>query len=180
VPYQFEPEYSDSELENIPLLGEDNPTVNIYAGRKGSVEWCKCRICKPMPTDHESLCCAESEVIGKVKANYECVTENPIFSSLIVFKEALNILRHQTIRKTKSNKKKNSLAATELPNNSWRYLAYKQFVLWVNANVALGSGNRVVIPSCVVNKIRENFPDPTSTYTGYRAREEGDIPKWPL
>lgn len=110
LPYQFEPEYSDSELENVPLLGEDNPTVNVYAGRKESVDWCKCNNCKPMPTDHESLCCAESELIGRVKKNYKCVTQNPSFSTLIVFKEALNLLRHQTIRNTKSIKKKTLLS----------------------------------------------------------------------
>ena len=41
TPYQIEIEYSDSELENIPLPGEDNPSVNVYAGRKESVERCK-------------------------------------------------------------------------------------------------------------------------------------------
>jgi hypothetical protein len=35
----------------------------------------------------------------------------------------------------------------------------------------LGKGNRVPLPTCVVDGIQENFPDLTNTYVGFSAME---------
>jgi P2X purinoceptor 7 len=51
-------------------------------------------------------------------------------------------------------------------NDNFRHAAYRQFVLWRYEH--LGSGNRVVIPSCVVWAIRDRFPSPDGTYTGFK------------
>ncbi|KAH7973717.1 hypothetical protein HPB49_004180 [Dermacentor silvarum] len=50
-------------------------------------------------------------------------------------------------------------------NLQYRYTAYRQFVWWVYKR--LGQGNRVVLPSCAVHRIRKEFPTPGGHYTGY-------------
>jgi len=48
----------------------------------------------------------------------------------------------------------------------FRYLAYRQFVAWCWG--FLGRRIRVVIPACVVLRIRAEYPDDEGHYTGFR------------
>ena len=50
---------------------------------------------------------------------------------------------------------------------SFRKAAYRQFALWTYGK--LGRGNRRVIPSRAVLKIRETYPAPSGRYMGFRA-----------
>ena len=50
-------------------------------------------------------------------------------------------------------------------NRSFRYAAYRQFIRWVFKR--LGKGDRRVIPSCALWKIREHFPEPDEDYVEY-------------
>ncbi len=52
-------------------------------------------------------------------------------------------------------------------NKAYRHQAYRQFVLQRFGK--LGQGNRKVVPSCVLLAIRNRFPDPEGTYTGFKA-----------
>ena len=52
----------------------------------------------------------------------------------------------------------------------WRNASYRFFVLWMWGK--LGYGNRVVVPSCCVKKIRQQFPSPDGRYKGYMSNDE--------
>ena len=61
-----------------------------------------------------------------------------------------------------------------------RLTAYRQFVCWMWKGERLGKGIRVVIPSYVVLAIRNRFPVPNNSYTGFRSVVEDmrDLFSW--
>ena len=53
-------------------------------------------------------------------------------------------------------------------------MAYRQFVSWVRRGQPLGRKFRIVLPACVVNKIRQTFPEDTGIYEGYHSASSSD------
>ena len=60
----------------------------------------------------------------------------------------------------------------EITNKGWRYLAHRQSVYWINHWTNFGKGKRVVLPACVVLKIRNTFPEDSGIYVGFKANKE--------
>ena len=75
--------------------------------------------------------------------------------------------RLQSIAKSKEDKNRYKLSS----NDNFRHLAYTQFVHWVNGRHSSGKHKRFVIPSCVVRRIKLEFPSPTGEYTGFKVAD---------
>lgn len=122
----------------------------------GQPQWCVCGHCREMPTPEELICCRQRP--------QDCVSRMGYVDCYVLDEGVLRLARAAW----------NDIFALDdedLPGvdqRQFRHAAYRQYVLWQHGR--LGVGNRVVIPSCCVWRIREKFPDPTGHYTGYRVR----------
>ncbi|KAL4148699.1 hypothetical protein QTP88_002869 [Uroleucon formosanum] len=148
---------------------DDNSVVVNYEGRLNNLNWCSCGYCKGMLSDIECLCCNELPNLEKIRnQERKCITLHQSFSKLILDKEILNITRHNLILKTKNRINKKKLGQHHPENKTWRFICYKQYMSWVNSWIAMGRGYRVVLPACVVQKIREEYPEPNGIYVGFK------------
>ena len=57
---------------------------------------------------------------------------------------------------------------------AYRLCAYRLFTSWIHGR--LGEGFRLVIPACVVRRIRDTFSDPGNVYVGF---VQGVNDPWP-
>ncbi|XP_034552718.1 P2X purinoceptor 7-like [Notolabrus celidotus] len=154
-PYEFDPE-SDPEGE-VP---EEAQNVRL---RQHVSEWCSCGNCAAMPTEPENRCCLETpQVIKRVREVEEpisCMIQHPglepVCLNLYSLQNACNIY-------------KADYGPMQLRgiNHRYRYPAYRSFVSWCWG--FLGRKIRMVIPSCVVLRIRTEFPDAQNQYVGFR------------
>ena len=112
-------------------------------------EWCKCRVCRPMPDDQENVCCKR----------VTCITNYTAFTNICLDRDILEVCI----------KARCDIRADEFnfSMESFRKAGYRQFALWRYGK--LGRGNRRVIPACAVRRIREHYPAPDGRYMGFRA-----------
>ncbi|WAR13170.1 P2RX7-like protein [Mya arenaria] len=110
--------------------------------------WCICGRCREMPTQSERRCC------GKAK----CLSLYPDFDLLILHERVLALARIFRRDLLVFEDDVDLMRAN-------RHQAYRQFTLWSYGR--LGAGDRRVIPSCCVWRIRDKFPDPFGQYKGY-------------
>ncbi|KAI7803994.1 putative P2X purinoceptor 7-like, partial [Triplophysa rosa] len=114
-------------------------------------------------SEAENLCCHEVQQvvrrIGQTEVPPTCMIDHPGFEANCLnpytLQNIYNIYRsdYGPIRHRNSNKQ-------------FRHLAYRSFVSWCWGY--LGRHVRVVIPSCVVARIRQEFPDQSGQYVGFR------------
>ena len=122
----------------------------------GLLHWCTCSNCREMTTDQERLCCRQ--------APENCVSSMAHMQFYVLNPGVLRLARAAW----------NDVFAVDdeqepgVEQKQYRHAAYRQFVLWQHGR--LGEGNRVIIPSCCVWKIRTAFPDPLGQYVGFRVR----------
>lgn len=113
--------------------------------------FCDCGYCREMPTDKERVCCKERRL---------CRSTTLAFQNICLDSDNLaTVIR--------------SLADTYVftptyDNRAMRHAAYRQYVMWIHGH--LGKGNRKVIPSCCVWKIRKHYPSPNGQYSGFKER----------
>ncbi|XP_071490597.1 P2X purinoceptor 7-like [Diadema antillarum] len=129
------------------------PQVQVIARLPG-LFWCSCNHCQDMPSDDERLCCGFGV--------NDCLSRHPTLEN-IVDPVALGLQRAlwQELMVVEAHADEPGAH-----NRQCRHTAYRCYVLWQHGR--LGAGNRRVIPSCVVTRIRQLFPSPNGHYTGYR------------
>ena len=54
----------------------------------------------------------------------------------------------------------------EFKPSNFRQIAYRQYIIFNHGY--LGRRNRKVVPSCVVWKVRDNYPAPDNNYIGFK------------
>ncbi|CAM4568707.1 unnamed protein product [Leuciscus chuanchicus] len=160
LPYQFEPE---SDPENADdQVDESEPPLQARLQQNVS-QWCRCENCNRMPSEVENVCCMEIPKVlrrmNQVSGPLKCMTHHPGFEP-----NCLNPYTLQNILNIYRADYGNLRRRTE--EGRYRYLAHRSFVSWCWGY--LGRKIRVVLPSCVVLRIQQEFPDPDGQFVGFR------------
>ena len=127
-----------------------NPPPNRSSTTPG---WCSCGNCRLMVQPEEDVCCGQlPDNCTSRWADFELLVLEPAVVTLAV--------RHR-----------NDVFAINSADESdhmrtMRHGAYRQYMLWTYGY--LGRGNRRVIPSCCVWRIRDKYPSPFGQYSGYQ------------
>ncbi|XP_043926833.1 P2X purinoceptor 7-like [Protopterus annectens] len=171
VPYSFEPVYKEGECppkrsrRSSSSSEDEEPSATIT----GETRWCSCQQCIQMSSSLECYCCASSPracvKMNELDPAPRCITEHSLFGSTCLTTHFLHILM-RAMYVFRGN-----FRQTNWTNSTYRFVAYRAYVLWMYENRKLGYGHRVVIPSCVVNKIRQRFPSDEADYTGFKPFE---------
>ena len=102
--------------------------------------WCRCRHCRPMPTQVEQKC-------YKPKRGHNCITTTGEFARLCLDHMVLEVAMRVN---------EDLMADEQVRNNAaYRHQAYRVFIYWQHGR--LRPGNRRVLPSCAVWAIRNMF-----------------------
>ncbi len=128
---------------NAPLDPTEEATVP-----RTVPSWCKCKRCFEMPTAKERKCCKRAQ----------CLTMDQTFYDICLNGTTLEVAINSQCD-----------IRVDIPRQdpkTMRHMGYRQFVMWQHG--PLGAGNRVVIPSCCVWKIRHKYPSTDNRYTGYK------------
>ena len=96
-PYQFEPTdvsgYSDNEDDSSSESETDIREQASFTERLGTMDWCECAKCSPMPSGIECQCCREMEGIDERltehRGGLQCITDHEQFKVVCLNKDVL-------------------------------------------------------------------------------------------
>uniref|UniRef100_A0A3B3YC00 P2X purinoreceptor 7 intracellular domain-containing protein n=1 Tax=Poecilia mexicana TaxID=48701 RepID=A0A3B3YC00_9TELE len=112
--------------------------------------WCKCGCCTSSALPQEELCCRRSDGA--------CIASSPPFRRLVLDRWLLQaVLLYQDPL---------SPPAGGAQPAALRHCAYRQFISWRFG--VPPDDSHPVIPSCCVQRIREEYPSPDGRYSGFR------------
>ena len=77
--YNFEPEYSAEELEEIESIA-----TGRYGENTVDDDFCTCLNCAIMSSTRENVCCRESELVLPNLDSYDCITDHPNFETIVL------------------------------------------------------------------------------------------------
>ena len=119
-------------------------------------DWCRCGVCVEMMSSEEYICCTERKQTSPT--NCECITDYEVFRDVCLNPDVLRTIRPFVAEVVS----KEDVASWN--NRTKRFVAYRAFVSFFFGTV--GKGKRTVLPSCVVRRIREEFP--SVEYVGFQ------------
>ena len=79
IAYNFEPEYSAEELEEIESIA-----TGRYGENTVDDDFCTCLNCAIMSSTRENVCCRESELVLPNLDSYDCITDHPNFETIVL------------------------------------------------------------------------------------------------
>lgn len=188
------PDYdSDTDTGSYSSSSENSQNAEILECQKQESLSCKCGSCSWMPSITEQICCHDIDEIkyfklGGIKhfatnllkksttsceyiflftSESSCITEHEDFNPIVLLPNALwtaMVIEH-TRKNTKLQKREEAVT-----NKMYRYTAYRQFTGFIHNR--LGKGVRRIIPACVVNAIREKFPEQNGIYVGFLGEDD--------
>ena len=132
--------------------------------RTKNLGWCLCGDCKIESRSSDCKCCREVEQLNArftQDENMRCIVQFSSFDTLFLNKTVVEVsLRGAHFTRGDPLEEK-------LTNRRYRIGAYKQFNTWAFRVQQLGKRERRgPLPSCVVAKIRNTFPEADGNY-GY-------------
>ncbi|XP_064641782.1 P2X purinoceptor 7-like [Lineus longissimus] len=166
--YRFEPirrETHPDSSDDEENSGEEESSEDERPERAGHNRWCDCgKICQPQTKGRVSMCCSDySAVQGKKDAlepdGCECITAHPGFTVNCLNQYALELAMNRYINE------EGPVGNDQPTHKLYRYLAYRSLVEWCFGK--LGKKNRLPLPVCARDRIRENWPEPDGVYTGF-------------
>nr|XP_054761146.1 uncharacterized protein LOC129267461 [Lytechinus pictus] len=128
--------------------------------------WCSCRNCPEMQTDVESLCCRELNRCRKIQTN-GCIIDSKEFKVLCLDKPSL--------RAFLSFRSKDHQIPGDMGNKSYRFAAFRIWSDYLHGY--MGKGVRWPLPACVVTRVRQEFPNKTGVYDGFKFGKHGKVGK---
>lgn len=173
TPYDHEPSCSTAEKRGIkfaksadsrPMDQTETTSNDVDLGRLHTTSWCWCGKCQVMDSLRECVCCWEMERANVLvrDSDLSCVTLLENFNQVCLNKDVL-----ETAIATKRIMAGLSPGDANRNNSHFRHQAYANFINWLYKN-SLGRSHRVVLPACVVLKVRAVFPNPPSEpYVGF-------------
>ena len=125
--------------------------------------------CTITSSEIEAVCCNDRpEIMELLPEPGHCVTHLDFFRQQLMSDDSLTYNRLILASTIKSETARQQYLSKEFTNRLKRHLAYRTYLVIVNNSCPLGRYNRVVIPRCVVSKIREKYPEVSdSLYTGF-------------
>ncbi|XP_061891649.1 P2X purinoceptor 7-like [Entelurus aequoreus] len=155
-PYRFEPE-ADEDCQEDAAAIDAGGAHDI--DRLQNTEWCTCHNCVNMETVAECVCCRELDAVARrmeEKRVETCIIDHPGFPSVCLDEWVLQTAYYAYQQQYG--------VLQQQQNERRRHTAYRQFVRFCWGY--LGKEIRVVLPACVVHKIRTTFP--SMDYTGFQ------------
>lgn len=128
--------------------------------------------CVAMPLQLENRCCRTEDLSNTHIPDFNsttCITETDIMKVIL---SPEHIQADWMYDQRYLGKRGQSIMFHNMTLKNYRYHAYRCYIFYIYG--LLGRYNRKVIPSCVVNFIRQKWPDPMNNYVGFLAAETDD------
>uniref|UniRef100_A0A914YVA3 P2X purinoreceptor 7 intracellular domain-containing protein n=1 Tax=Panagrolaimus superbus TaxID=310955 RepID=A0A914YVA3_9BILA len=146
-------------------------------GERSSIEYCKCGKCVIQPTSVENICCKEtlennskySKNVCELLGDHRCICDSAIVRDYVYRKQELELWSMFDNWKSRSDKQ---IVSSLDPHRHIRFAAYQKLTFLFHG--VLGMKKRVELPSCLVDFIRKQYPNPDGVYIGFKNAEWTD------